>query len=63
MKKVVGKLSKKISPEKTDDLLEVDPKFEPVVRAFARDPLVITDSKQPWVALAREVYRFVKSAR
>lgn len=124
MKKVVAKLAKKVSPKKTDDLLEVDPKFEPVIRAFAKDPLVtsgkmmssvglkvggkifammvrgafvaklpkarvdqliessagvafdprrdgrvmkewisIADSKQPWVALAREAYRFVKSGK
>lgn len=55
MKQVVEKLLKKVVPKKTDDLLELDSKFEPVISIAA--------PKQPWLALAREAYRFVKSGK
>jgi hypothetical protein len=128
MKKLVekakSKLSKKVAPKKSDDLLEVDPSFAPVARAFAKDPLVtsgkmmssfglkvggkifammahgafvaklpkdrvaelvsakkgayfdprkdgrlmkewvsIADRKAPWLELAKEAYRFVKTGK
>jgi hypothetical protein len=124
IKKAAAKLSKKVAPKNTDDLLEVDPGFAPVAKAFAKDPLVtsgkmmssfglkvsgkifammahgafvaklpkdrvaelvagkkgayfdprkdgrlmkewvsISDRKAPWLDLAKEAYRFVKTGK
>jgi hypothetical protein len=73
MKRVVKKLAKKLAPQNTDDLLEAEPAFARVVRAFRFDPrgdgramkewIAIADPKAAWLALAREAYRFVRTGK
>ncbi len=51
MKRVAKKLVEKVAPKKTDDLLELDPAFSKVVRAFEKDPLVTSGKVMSSVGL------------
>lgn len=57
VKKVARKLTKKLAPERSDDLLEVDPS------RLIKKWISVSDRKAPWLELAKEAYRFVKTGK